>query len=78
MAKMFKPETPSMAAPPPLAPPTPEEAPVFKRMPVMSDPSIMAAGQRTREAAMKRKGRLSTILTDNLRDIGSSGIKLGA
>ena len=73
------------AAPPPLPTPTEAEAPRYRRMPVETDPAIIAAGMRTREAAFKRKGRLSTILTDQTRDItgsrdlaASSGVKLGA
>lgn len=54
--------------------------PKVVRMPTDSDPSILAAAQRTRKAAMQRSGRLSTIMTDNLSgtDIGSSGRALGA
>jgi hypothetical protein len=60
-------------------------------MPVETDPSIQAAGIRAREDAMKRSGRLSTILTDQLGAtagprapnpekvmMGSSGVKFGA
>ena len=58
--------------------PLPEPKPV--RMPSITDPDILAAAQRTRKAAMKRTGRLSTILTENTagRVIGSSGRSLGA
>lgn len=51
------------------------------RMPVETDPEIVAAAQRTRAAALARQGRLSTILTDSTSGsagIGSSGQKLGA
>ena len=49
------------------------------RQPTETDPSIIAAGQRTRRAALSRSGRLSTILTDRTSEtIGSSGQALGA
>jgi hypothetical protein len=53
LGKMFAPKAPKMPDPP---------APT--RMPTIADPDVQAAGLRTREAALKRKGRLSTILTD--------------
>jgi len=57
------------------APPAPKPV----RMPTATDPSVEAASKRTRENALKRKGRLSTILTDQTSDtVGSSGQKLGA
>lgn len=57
------------------APPTP--SPV--RLPTPTDPDILAAGRRARRGALRRKGRASTILTDQNREItGSSGVKLGA
>jgi hypothetical protein len=61
-------------------PKTPESPPPPKpvRMPVETDPAIQQAAQRTRQAAMQRQGRLSTILTDSTRATGSSGQKLGA
>lgn len=62
-------------------PKTPEAPPPPKpvRMPVETDPAIAQAAQRTRQAAMMRQGRLSTILTDQTRQTtGSSGQKLGA
>lgn len=72
MSKMFK--TPKM---PDLPPPPPLPKPV--RMPNATDPSVLAAAQRTRAAALRRKGRLSTILTDQTRSVtGYSGQKLGA
>lgn len=53
--------------------------PRVKRMPTESDPSMLAAAQRTRKAAMQRAGRLSTILTDQSAGVmGSSGQSLGA
>jgi hypothetical protein len=67
MTNMFKPKMPAQQALP---------EPRVVRMPTENDPNILAAAQRTREAAMKRRGRLSTIMTDS--DIGSSGSKLGA
>lgn len=49
------------------------------RMPTPQDPEIEAAAQRTRAEALKRKGRLSTILTDQTSaTVGSSGQKLGS
>ena len=53
--KMFTPKMPKMPDPP---------APT--RMPTAMDPDVLAAGARTREAALNRKGRQSTILTDAL------------
>lgn len=55
----------------------PEVKPV--RMPVETDPEVIAAGKRTRENALRRQGRLSTIMTDQVAStVGSSGAKLGA
>ena len=49
------------------------------RMPVETDAEVIAAGQRTRANAMRRQGRLSTIMTDQTAStVGSSGAKLGA
>ncbi|MFW6028043.1 MAG: hypothetical protein ACOC9Q_00770 [bacterium] len=68
MASLFK--TPKIPDPPP--PPKP------KRMPTQEDPDVIAAGKRTRADAMRRKGRMSTILTDRTKETtGSSGQKLG-
>lgn len=50
-------------------------APKPVRMPTEQDPEVLAAAQRTKQAAMQRAGRMSTILTDMT---GSSGQKLGA
>ena len=58
MSSLFRPKTP--------APPPPLPEPRAVRMPTETDPSVLAAGQRTRKAALARKGRLSTILTDTL------------
>jgi hypothetical protein len=55
------------------------EAPKPVRMPTETDPNILAAAQRTREGAMRRMGRQSTIMTDMTKaTTGSSGAKLGA
>jgi hypothetical protein len=55
------------------------EPPKPTRMPTATDPDVEAASRRTRESALKRKGRLSTILTDQTSSVvGSSGQKLGA
>jgi len=59
--------------------PKPPPVPAVRRMPTATDPSVLAAGQRTRAAALRRGGRLNTILTNQSQDIsGSSGMKLGA
>ena len=55
----------------------PLPVPKVTRMPTATDPSILAAAQRTRAAAMRRSGRMSTILTDD-NSMGSSGQSLGA
>jgi hypothetical protein len=68
MSGLLKPKMPTAQALP---------EPRVVRMPTESDPDVLAAAQRTRKAMMERKGRLSTIMTDNL-DVGSSGSKLGA
>lgn len=53
--------------------------PRIVRMPTQDDPSVLAAAQRTKQAALSRTGRLSTILTDQTKaTTGSSGQKLGA
>lgn len=52
--------------------------PKITRMPTETDPSVLAAAQRTRRAALARKGRLSTIMTDANETIGSGGQALGA
>lgn len=64
---LFAPKTPKIEPPKPV------------RMPTATDPDIEAASKRTRERALNRKGRLSTILTDQTSSVvGSSGQKLGA
>lgn len=64
---MFSPKVPKVRDPKPV------------RMPTETDPDVLAAAQRTRAAALKRRGRLSTILTDQTQGVvGSSGTKLGA
>lgn len=68
---------PSLPAAP--AAPKPPDPPRVVRMPTETDPSVMAAQKRTRQAAMQRSGRMSTILTDGTREtVGSSGQYLGA
>lgn len=58
------------------------------RMPNEEDPAAIAAARRRKEATLQRRGRLSTIMTDQNREragtggggnptIGSSGQKLG-
>lgn len=57
----------------------PPPQPAKVRMPTETDPGVLAAAQRTRANALRRKGRQSTILTDQtLSTVGSSGMKLGA
>jgi hypothetical protein len=55
------------------------------RQPVESDPDVLAAARRSREGALRRTGRLSTMLTEGTQGvggigelIGSSGERLGA
>ena len=75
MTSMFKPDIPASATP--MVASLPKPKPV--RMPVDEDPSVFEAAQRTRKAAMARRGRASTIMTDATGDIvGSSGKSLGA
>jgi hypothetical protein len=59
--------------------PKPPPAPKPVRMPNATDPEVEAAGRRAREGALRRSGRLSTIMTDQTQaTTGSSGQKLGA
>ena len=54
-----------------------EQRPRPVRMPTETDPDVLAAAKRARQAAMQRRGRLSTILTDQtMATTGSQ--KLGA
>lgn len=58
----------------PKLPPPPKPV----RMPTETDPDVLAAGRRAREGALRRTGRLSTIMTDQTQETtGSSGQKLG-
>lgn len=67
MAGLFGGSTPKM--------PTPKVV----RMPTTTDPNAEKAAARYRNAAMLRKGRRSTILSDSLQEMtGSSGQSLGA
>lgn len=60
-------------APKALPPPKPV------RMPVETDPEVLAAAQRTRSNALQRQGRLSTMLTDATSSVSGGGSqKLGA
>ena len=59
--------------------------PKVVRQPVETDPEVLAAARRSRESALRRNGRLSTMLTDSTQAtggigelIGSSGERLGA
>ena len=57
----------------------PMPKPKVTRMPNETDPEVLAASVRTRDEALRRRGRLSTILTDQTNTaVGSSGRKLGA
>lgn len=48
-------------------------------IPQQTDPELLEAQLRTRKNARKRRGRLSTILTDQTKEVvGSTGSKLGA
>ena len=74
LRRMFMPSPPPLPPPPALPSPTEPESGRYKRLPVATDPDIRAAAQRTRAAALARKGRLSTILTDqNLGTVGGVG-----
>lgn len=78
MGSLFSPKIPSMAGAG-ISAPTPPPVPRITRMPTETDPSILEAAQRTRKKALERTGRLSTIMTDQTRDVvGSSGQSLGA
>jgi hypothetical protein len=62
MASLFK--KPKVHQPKIEMPKLPKPKPV--RMPTEIDPVILEAQKRTREAALKRRGRLSTLLTDHI------------
>lgn len=74
MTNMFKPRAPAAL------PPLPEPRAV--RLPSELDPAVQDAAKRTRSSALRRSGRRSTIMTDDLGDstnaVGSSGKYLGA
>ena len=64
---------------------TKPKQPRVVRMPVEEDPATLAAADRAKAAALKRRGRASTIMTETGRErtggnavIGSSGKQLGA
>lgn len=52
-------------------------APKVVRMPVASDASVLAARERARQQALRRSGRLSTILSDSLQSASGSNQKFG-
>ena len=59
--------------------PQPLPKPRVVRQPTETDPDVEAAARRTRQTALRRRGRASTILTDqNRATVGSGGQKLGA
>lgn len=51
--------------------------PKVVRMPVENDASVLAARERARQQALRRSGRLSTILSDSLQSASGSSHKLG-
>jgi hypothetical protein len=53
------------------------EPPKVVRMPVPSDATVLAARERARLAALRRSGRLSTILSDSLQSATGSTGRLG-
>lgn len=64
-----KPKVPEVVTPP---------EPEVVRMPTVEDPNAEKAASRYRAAALKRKGRRASILSDNLKEVtGSSGDNLG-
>jgi hypothetical protein len=77
LKNMFSPKIPETPAPSvSIAAP---EKPKPVRMPTEDDPEMLEAAKRTRRSALQRKGRLSTIMTDGLKEtVGSSGQSLGA
>jgi hypothetical protein len=46
-------------------------------MPVASDATVLAARERARQQALRRSGRLSTILSNSLQSASGSTDKLG-
>lgn len=67
MGSLFAPKAPKIEKPKPV------------RMPTQTDPEIEAAAARNRDEILRRRGRLSTIMTDMTQQTtGSSGQKLGA
>ena len=52
--------------------------PKVVRMPVVSDTTVQAARGRARQQALRRSGRLSTILSDSLQSVSGSSQKLGS
>lgn len=68
-----------MFSKPNVMPVVPPPAPRPIRMPNENDPTMIEAAKRTREAAMKRTGRMSTMLTDATQEsVGAASQKLGA
>jgi hypothetical protein len=51
--------------------------PKVVRMPVASDATVLAARERARQLALRRSGRLSTILSDSPQSVSGSSDKLG-
>jgi hypothetical protein len=77
ISKMLSPDLPAM--PDIKLPETAATSKESRRMPTEQDPALLAASRRTRERSMRRRGRMSTILTDQVKSMtGSSGTKLGA
>ena len=75
MTNLFKPKMPAMQAGPTIEMPEPSRT----RIPRETDPDMMGAASLSRRKAMRRRGRLSTIMTDMTREtVGSSGQRLGS
>jgi len=55
----------------------PPPPPKVVRMPVASDASVLAARERARQQALRRSGRLSTILSDPLKSVSGSNGTIG-
>lgn len=51
--------------------------PKVVRMPAARDATLFAARARARQQALRRSGRLSTILSDSLKTVTGSSGKLG-
>lgn len=59
-----------------LSPPKPKSPPPPAPVPTGDDPAVQDARRKEREAAQRRKGRASTILTNPLGDTSSAQTKV--